>query len=61
MIAKTIIIPSIITFWIHDNDRESQSMMIMALVNNLQMPKTFLDGNFIIKLISWPLVKKMSL
>lgn len=54
---KAITTPTI-TSRAHDDDGESQPLMITAWVNNLQMQKTLLDGASMVEQISPSLVKK---
>lgn len=59
-VAKAATTPPVITSRAHDDDGESQPVMITAWVNDLRMPKTLLDGGSMVELISRSLVKKMS-
>lgn len=57
-VAKVVMTPPVITSQAHDVDGESQPMMITAWINDLQMPKTLLDGSSMVELISRLLVEK---
>lgn len=58
--AKVTTGSPVITSQTHHDDGGSQPVMMTAYVNNLQMPKTLLDDDYIVKLISWSLIKMMS-
>lgn len=58
-VAKVTTSPPVITSRAHDDDG-SQPIMVTAWVNDLQMPKTLLDGGSMVELISRSLINKMN-
>lgn len=59
-VAKVTTSPPVITSRAHDDDGGSQPVMVTAWVNDLQMPKTLLDGGSMVELISRSLISKMN-
>lgn len=59
-VARVSTNPPVITSRAHEDDGESQPVMVTAWVNDLQMPKILLDGGSMVELISRSLINKMN-